>query len=67
MGGKERVSICSFLYHISLYIRSLNLNTQLLLYRSITRNTEKVVGAFFGRIGLPPAVMGCATSCDDGL
>ena len=24
------------------------------------------VGAFFGRIGLPPAVMGWAASCDDG-
>ena len=24
------------------------------------------VGAFSGRIGLPPAVMGWATSCDDG-
>ena len=24
------------------------------------------VGAFSGRIGLPPAVMGWAASCDDG-
>ena len=26
----------------------------------------KPVGAFFGRIGLPPAIMGWAASCDDG-
>ena len=28
------------------------------------KNTS--VGAFSGRIGLPPAVMGWAASCDDG-
>ena len=25
-----------------------------------------LVGAFSGRIGLPPAIMGWADSCDDG-
>ena len=29
-------------------------------------NPMKSVGAFSGRIGLPPAVMGWAASCDDG-
>ena len=29
------------------------------------RDGEVVVGAFFDRIGLPPAVMGWAASCDD--
>ena len=27
---------------------------------------KMIVGAFFGRIGLPPVVMGWAASCDDG-
>ena len=29
-------------------------------------HSEACVGAFSGRIGLPPAVMGWAASCDDG-
>ena len=32
----------------------------------VQRNTLPNVRAFFGKIGLPPAVMGWATSCDDG-
>ena len=28
--------------------------------------TFPIVGAFSGRIGLPPTVMGWAASCDDG-
>ena len=31
----------------------------------VQRNPLPNVGAFFGRIGLPPAVMGWAASCDD--
>ena len=31
----------------------------------VQRNPLPNVGAFFGRIGLPPAVMGWATSCDN--
>ena len=36
------------------------------IFRIIPFYLKIVVGAFSGRIGLPPAVMGWAASCDGG-